>query len=110
RTEEASLRAAREAAGALTHPIAARAQALFAAKTTGQRVSAAIAFANDASSAGRLGLAQTGLAPTPGITHFGVRADSSFGRLLNEEARVGLATLGYDDAEITEFALHAEGR
>lgn len=110
RTEESSLRALREAAATLTHPIAARAQVLFAEMTNAQRVSAAIAFANDASVARRLGLTQAGLAPALNITQFGARADGGFGRLLSTDARAGLAALGYDETEIAEFALHAEGR
>ncbi|MFZ2030061.1 MAG: hypothetical protein WAU68_07130 [Vitreimonas sp.] len=110
RTEEANLRSMREAAAKLAYPIATRAQTLFAGKITAQRVSAAIAFANDSGSARRLGLAQTGLAPAPSITHFGARADGGFGRLLSADARVGLAALGYDETEIAEFVLHAEGR
>ncbi len=114
RTEEAIVRNARESANAITHSIAARAQAIYAAlpgaKNTGLRVSVSIAFANDAAGARRIGVTQTGLAPIASVTRFGERGDGSFGRLLSEDARAGLAGLGYDQAEIAECALHAEGR
>ncbi|MBS0384450.1 MAG: hypothetical protein JSS00_03775, partial [Proteobacteria bacterium] len=114
RAEDAIVRNAREAAAAITHSIATRARSLYealpGAKNAGLRVSVSIAFANDAAAARRTGIAQTALAPLAGITRFGARSDGSFGRLLSEDARAGLAVLGYDDAEIAEFALHAAGR
>jgi ribonucleoside-diphosphate reductase alpha chain len=114
RAEEAGMRTAREAASAIAHSIAARAQAIYAAlpsaKNAGLRVSVAIAFANDAAAARRIGIAQMGLAPLASVTQFGARGDGGFGRRLSEDARAGLVALGYDAAEIAEFALHAEGR
>ncbi len=114
RAEEAKLRAAREATSAISHSIATRAQTIFAAlpgaKNAGMRVSVSIAFANDIAGARRIGVMQSGLAPIASVTQFGARGDGGFGRLLSEDTRAGLATLGYDQAEIAEFAVHAEGR
>jgi ribonucleoside-diphosphate reductase alpha chain len=112
-SEEAHIIAARDAAAKLVGPIAARAQALYRGLPTdgaGLRVSIGIAFANDAGSARRLGLTTTGLAPVASVTHYGAREDGGFGRVLSDDARAGLAALGYDDDAIADFALHAEGR
>lgn len=114
RAEEAAIAAAREAAGKITHSIAARAQSIYAAlhgaKKAGLRASLSIAFANDAAGARRIGLMQTGLAPIDSITQFASRSGGGFGRVLSEDVCASLEALGYDDAEIKEFALHAEGR
>jgi ribonucleoside-diphosphate reductase alpha chain len=111
--EGARIRAARSAADAVSHPIAARAQAVYrtlADENAGLRVSCAIAFANDAASARRIGVASPGLAPLSGVTVYAVSDDGRFGRMLTDDARAGLAALGYDKTEIAELALHAEGR
>jgi ribonucleoside-diphosphate reductase alpha chain len=114
RAEEAAVKAAREAAATLGGPIAERAQttysALPGAKNAGLRVSVTIAFANDAASARRLGLSAPGLAPILGVVAFGARADGGFGRMLIEDARVGLAALGYGAETIGALATHIEGR
>jgi hypothetical protein len=106
--------AAREAASALSGPIAARAQATYHAlpggKHAGLRVSPTIAFANDAASARRLGLPVAGLSPIETIALYGAREDGGFGRLLSDDARAGLAALGYGGEAIAELASHIEGR
>ncbi len=113
RGEEAAFRAAREAANALAGPSAARAQAIYRtlpAKVTGLGVSLSLAFANDAASARRLGVSAPGLSPTDGIAQFGAREDGGFGRVLNDDARAGLAALGYEGDAIAALALDVEGR
>jgi ribonucleoside-diphosphate reductase alpha chain len=113
RSEEAALKAAREAANGLDGPIAARAQAIYRtlpARIAGLRVSLSLAFANDRGSAQRLGLAVPGLLPAEGVAQFGAREDGGFGRLLSDDARAGLAALGYDGDAIAALALHVEGR
>lgn len=114
RAEDAGLKAAREAASALTGPIAARAQATYRAlqggKSAGLRVSLAVSFANDHASARRLGFAAAGLSPLETIALYGAREDGGFGRILSEDARAGLATLGYDGDAIAALAQHVEGR
>jgi len=114
RSEESALKAAREAAGGVTGAIAKRAQEIYAAlpapKNDGLRVSLNVAFANDVLSARRLGQLSTGLAPLPSVTHYGVRRDGGFGRVLSDDARMGLAALRYDANAIEALALHAEGR
>ena len=114
RDEEANVKNAREAAQRLGGAIAARAQGLYralpGAKNNGHRASITIAFAEDEASARRLGLSNAGLAPLPGVTTLGPRRDGGFGRLLTEDARLGLAALGYDEAAIAALALHVEGR
>ena len=114
RAEEAAVTAAREAASALPGAAAEHAQSLYralpGAKNEGLRASIAIAFAQDAASVRRLGLDTPGIAPALGVAVFGARGDGGFGRLLSDDARAGLATLGYDEADIAQFALHVEGR
>ena len=112
RSEDASLKAARDAATELTGPIAARAQATYrsGAKGAGHRVSLSIAFANDAASARRIGAASTGLAPIDSIALYGAREDGGFGRILSDDARAALAALGYDGDAIATLASHIEGR
>ncbi|MEJ0059180.1 MAG: hypothetical protein WDM79_06265 [Terricaulis sp.] len=83
---------------------------LATAKGRGLRVSIAAAFALDASSARRLGASAAGLAPLTSIAAFGPRSDGRFGRVMHEDARAGLAALGYDEGAIDTFALHVEGR
>ena len=114
RAEEAVVKAAREATNSLTGPIAARAQATYralpGAKNAGLRCAVAVAFANDAASARRLGLAAAGLTPLETIAHYGARDDASFGRVLSDDARTALAELGYDGESIAALATHIEGR
>jgi len=114
RGEEAAVKIAREAANALDGPIAAHAQAIYralpGAKNAGLRLSISLAFANDAASARRIGAASIGLSPSIGVAAFGIRADGGFGRLLTDDARAGLAALGYDGDAIAALAQHIEGR
>lgn len=114
RTQEAAVKAARAAASALSGDIAERAQAIYAALPgagkAGLRAVIAIAFAHDAVGARRLGLATSGVAPIETVARYGTREDGGFGRILNEDARAGLAALGYDDDAIATLALHIEGR
>jgi ribonucleoside-diphosphate reductase alpha chain len=114
RSEESALKAAREAAAGISGAIAKRAQDIYAAlpgqRNDGQRVSLNIAFANDVLSARRLGQLSTGLAPLPSVTQFGVRRDGGFGRVLSDDARMGLAALRYDMNAIEALAIHAQGR
>ncbi|MEZ5995852.1 MAG: hypothetical protein R3C25_08855 [Hyphomonadaceae bacterium] len=115
RSEEARVRAARDAATTLTGDIAARAQALYRALPSGKsnaglHTSIAIALAKDGAGARRLGLSAPGLAPSPSHFAFGVREDGGFGRLLSEDARAALAALGYDNQEIAALSRHIEGR
>jgi ribonucleoside-diphosphate reductase alpha chain len=113
KTAEATVKAARDAAAALTGPIAARAQATYralpGAKNAGLRVSAAIAFANDDGGARALGVSASGLAPLTGVAAYGLREDGGFGRVLTADARLGLAALGYDDDAIAALTRHIEG-
>ncbi len=114
RGEEAAVKTAREAAGALTGAIAEQAQSIYAAlpsaKNAGLRASIAIAFANDDASARRLGMTTPGLAPISGVSAFGIREDGGFGRLITDDARTALASLGYDGDAIAALAQHVEGR
>jgi ribonucleoside-diphosphate reductase alpha chain len=112
RSEDAAVRAAREAASDLSGPIAARAQATYrsGAKGAGMRVALTIAFADDAASAHRIGAAAAGLAPLDAIALYGAREDGGFGRVLSDDARAGLAALGYDGDAIAALATHIEGR
>ena len=114
RAEEAAVKTARDAAGALGGPIAARAQATYralpGAKNAGLRAAVTLAFANDPGSARRLGLNSCGLAPAAGVALYGARADGGFGRVLSEDARAGLAALGYGGEQIAALAEHVEGR
>ncbi|WP_135209937.1 hypothetical protein [Vitreimonas flagellata] len=114
RAEEASLKVARDAAASLKGAIAARAQTIYrglpGAKNAGLRTSVAIAFARDIGSARRLGVSAIGAAPAPGVAGFGQRDDGRFGRILSDDARAGLATLGYNADEINALTLHVEGR
>ncbi|MGE0594774.1 MAG: hypothetical protein AB7P07_00285 [Hyphomonadaceae bacterium] len=102
RAEEAAVKAARDAATALTGPIAEHAQTLYrtlpGSKNQGLRTSIAIAFTALA------------LEPHQGAATLGERDDGGFGRILSDDARVGLETLGYDDAKRARLARHVEGR
>src|SRR5690606_14960474 len=51
-----------------------------------------------------------GIAPAPSVAGFGQREDGRFGRMLSDDARAGLATLGYNADEINALTLHVEGR
>ena len=110
---EVALKAARNAAADLAGPIAARANAIYrtlpGAKGAGQRISLNLALVNDAGSARRVGVNTPGLAPAPGVALYGARADGGFGRVLSDDARAGLATLGYDAETIAALTLHVEG-
>ncbi|MBC7769983.1 MAG: ribonucleotide reductase, partial [Phycisphaerales bacterium] len=114
RAEEAAVKAAREAANTLSGVLAERAQAIYrtlpGAKNAGLRVSLTLAFANDPLSARRVGAAAIGLSPCAGVARFGAREDGGFGRLLSDDARAGLASLGYDGDRIAAFGAHIEGR
>jgi ribonucleoside-diphosphate reductase alpha chain len=120
RAEEAALRTARDAVNAIEETSGAfkaageQAAVLFrtlaSAKGRGLRVNVATAFSLDASSARRLGASVAGLAPLTSIAAFGPRSDGRFGRVMHEDARAGLAALGYDETEVAAFALHVEGR
>ncbi len=114
RAAEAALKIARDAAATLEGPIAARAQATYRAlpttKTTAQRVSITIAFAADTANARALGATAAGIAPAPGVAAYGLRDDGGFGRVLTDDARAGLSTLGYDGDAIAALATHIEGR
>ena len=114
RSEESAVKAAREAAGALSGPIAEHTQAIYrtlpGAKNAGLRVSLTLAFANDEQSARRLGLTSAGLAPLAGVSAYGARDNGGFGRLLSDDARAGLAALGYTEPQIAALAQHVEGR
>ncbi len=114
RAEEAGVKRARDGAAKLKGEIGERAKAIYATlpapRSGGLRASITIAFASDAASARRLGARAIGLSPLSGVAHFGNRKDTAFGRLLSEDARAGLAALGYDSDEIAALALHVEGR
>ncbi len=114
RAEDAALKAAQGAAAALTGPIAARAQARYRAlpnaKSAGLRVSLTIGFVNDAAGVRRLGLTGAGLSPVETIALYGAREGGGFGRILSDDARAGLAALGYDGDAIAALAAHVEGR
>ncbi|GAM99658.1 ribonucleotide reductase of class II [alpha proteobacterium U9-1i] len=110
--EERAAKAALDAASALDTPLARRAVELHraASKQGALRASVSIAFARDAASARRIGIDVEGLAPIAGVSAYGAREDGRFGRILSDDARAGLAALGYDDDAIARFALHVEGR
>jgi ribonucleoside-diphosphate reductase alpha chain len=114
RAEEAGVKAARDAAASLKGAIAARAQTIYrglpGAKNTGLRVAVSLAFARDIGSARRLGASAIGAAPAAGVAGFGQRDDGRFGRILSDDARAGLATLGYNADEINALTLYVEGR
>lgn len=114
RAEESAVKIARDAAATLKGEIAARAQAIYralpASKTSGLRLSVSIAFADDIASARRLGANAAGIAPLAAPSAYGEREDGGFGRVLTDDARVGLAALGYDGDAIDALALHIEGR
>ncbi len=112
RAEDASLKRARDAATQLTGQIGERAQALYSAlpKTVSQRCSVGIACALDSASARRLGQGSIGLDPVFGVANFGANPDGRFGRILSDDARIALVSLGYDGEEIAALALHIEGR
>jgi ribonucleoside-diphosphate reductase alpha chain len=114
RVEEAAVKAARDAAASLKGAIAARAQTIYrglpGAKNTGLRVAVSLAFARDIGSARRLGASAIGAAPAAGVAGFGQRDDGRFGRILSDDARAGLATLGYNADEINALTLYVEGR
>jgi len=112
--EEAAVKAARDAAATLTGTLADRAQEIYrslpGAKNAGLRVSLTLAFANDSASARRGGASAIGIAPSETVARFGAREDGGFGRLLSDDARAGLAALGYEGDAIAAFAAHVEGR
>ena len=113
RQEEAALKAARDATGALKGPIAEHALSIHNAsptKSPGLRCAISIAFANDTASARALGVTAPGLAPARTIAIYGQREDGGFGRLLSDDVRNALAALGYDGEEIAAIAQHIEGR
>jgi ribonucleoside-diphosphate reductase alpha chain len=115
RDVEARVKAARDAAGALGGEIAKQAQALYASlpgakNNAGLRALVSIAFANDAASARRAGATATGVAPLPAIATYGIRADGRFGKILSDDARAGLAALGYAPSAIAALAKAIEGR
>ncbi|MBY0566823.1 MAG: hypothetical protein K2P70_05895 [Hyphomonadaceae bacterium] len=114
RSEEALIRTAREASATLKGDIGARAQALYRAlpgpKNGGLRLSIAIAFADDGASARRSGVAASGIAPLAAPSAYGERDDGVFGRILTGDARIALATLGYDEDAIAALAQHIEGK
>ncbi|ANP44738.1 hypothetical protein [Candidatus Viadribacter manganicus] len=114
RQEEATVKAAREAAGALKGQIAEHALSIYRAlpgpKNAGLRCAITIAFANDAATARSIGATAPGLAPAQTIAVYGQRDDGGFGRLLSEDVRGALSALGYDGEEIAAIAQHIEGR
>ncbi len=114
RQEEAAVKSAREATGALKGPIAEHAlsiyRALPGAKNAGLRCAVSIAFANDTATARAIGATAPGLAPAQTIAVYGQRDDGGFGRLLSDDVRGALAALGYDGEEIAVIAQHIEGR
>lgn len=111
--EENAVKLARDNAAALKGEIAARALAIYktlpASKTSGLRLSIAIAFGDDAAGARRLDANTAGIAPLPAPSAYGLRADGVFGRILTDDARAGLATLGYDSEGVAALAQHIEG-
>jgi ribonucleoside-diphosphate reductase alpha chain len=112
--EEARVKVAREAAQNLAGAIATRAQGIYrslpGAKNKGLRASITLAFAQEEAGARRLGLPQSGLAGSSGVATLGARADGGFGRVLTDDARIGLAALGGDEDAIAALTLHVEGR
>jgi len=110
----ARVRAARDGADKLSGAVASRAQALYRGLENvadkGLRAEVAIAFANDAASARSLGLSAAGLEPASSITQYALHPRGGFGRVLSDDARAGLAALGYSDCDVDGLALHAEGR
>ena len=119
KSEEAAVRAARDAAIALVEaagPFQAASmraanllRGVASAKNRFLRANVTIAYALDAASARRLGADATGLAPLDSVARFGPR-NGAFGRVLSENARLGLASLGYDGKAIAELARHVEGQ
>jgi|CXWL01.1.fsa_nt_gi ribonucleoside-diphosphate reductase alpha chain len=115
RAEERAAKTAQDAALLLEGALAERAKSIYRnirapQKQSGLRASVAIAFANDPASAKRLGLDAVALAPVASVASFGVRDDGRFGRMLSDDARIGLTALGYDDDAVAELATHVEGR
>src|SRR5690606_36996525 len=107
KTEEAAVKAARDAANAFETGPGARARAIYRALPAGKgaslRASVTIAFAQDEAAARRAGAAASGLGPLTAITGFGLRDDASFGRVLSADARAALAALGYDEGAIAQI-------
>jgi len=114
RQEEAAVKTARDAAGALKGPIAEHALSIYAAlpgsKNAGLRCAVTVAFANDAAAARAIGATAPGLAPAHTIAIYGQREDGGFGRLLSDDVRTALSALGYDGESIAAIAQHIEGR
>ncbi|MEQ1810716.1 MAG: hypothetical protein ABL889_12370, partial [Terricaulis sp.] len=114
RQEEATVKAARDAAATLKGDIAEHAQSIYAAlpgpKNAGLRCAISVAFANDPASARAIGVTAPGLAPAQNIAIYGQRDDGGFGRLLSDDVRNALAALGYEGEEIAAIAQHIEGR
>jgi ribonucleoside-diphosphate reductase alpha chain len=114
REQEAKVKIAREAAQNLAGAIATRAQGIYrslpGAKNQGLRVSVTVAFTQDEAGARRLGLANAGLAGATGVAALGARPGGGFGRVLSDNARIGLAALGGDEDVIAALTLHVEGR
>jgi len=114
RAEQSAVKAAREAARALAGDIAAHAQAIYralpGADNAGLRVSITIAFARDEAGAAALGAAAPGLSPLDSVAAYEVAAHGRIARTLSDNARAGLAALGYDADAIAALALHVEGR
>ncbi|MGQ0534424.1 MAG: TSCPD domain-containing protein [Caulobacteraceae bacterium] len=114
RQEEASVKAARDAASTLKGDVAARAQAICSTlpgpKNVGLRCAICIAFANDTATARAIGATAPGLAPAQAFSIYGQREDGGFGRLLSDDVRAALIALAYDGEEIAVIAQHIEGR
>ncbi|MEQ1616959.1 MAG: hypothetical protein ABL883_01285 [Terricaulis sp.] len=89
---------------------AGRARAASIAASARSATTGIVAFANDIASARRLGHDAAGLAPAPGAAIYGVREDGGFGRLLSEDAEIGLIALGYDADDIARLRAHISGR
>lgn len=99
-----------EAPGAFSQAFG-RMQALWRAlpeQKTPLRQSVRIAFARDGASARRVG-ASMGLSPLTNVTAYGMTG-TGYGRVLTEDARIGLAALRLDDASIEALRIHVEGR
>ncbi|MES1201554.1 MAG: hypothetical protein ABUS57_08910 [Pseudomonadota bacterium] len=119
RGEDAVAKLARDAGLALVEQggpfqdVAMRAAGLLrahaSAKAAMQRVSVTIAFALDAPSARRSGADAAGLGPLDSVARFALR-DGAFGRVLSQDALIGLEVLGYNEAQIAALAAHVEGR
>jgi ribonucleoside-diphosphate reductase alpha chain len=114
RAEEAAIKTARDAAGALKGAVAEHAQSIYrtlpAAKNAGLRCAVSIAFAQDTAATRAIGAVAPGLAPAHTVASYGQRDDGGFGRLLSDDIRSALSALGYDGEEIAAIAQHIEGR